>query len=158
FAILMAMIVARLGPEIASSTLLLAEVALVYSIAIILLIRIGLANVDKLARVGLTDSLRLLPNRRALHQDIRRDAGGDKDVAPALIDLAGFKLVNDRYGRIVGDRVIKESALLLRELCGDEARVYRLGGDEFAVLALGPIAGNILEGICRTLLSRLTRP
>lgn len=158
FAILMAMVVARVGPDIASSTLLLAQVALVYSIAIFLLIRIGLANVDKLERLGLTDSLSLLPNRRALHQDVRCDGGADTEVALALIDLDGFKLVNDHYGHVVGDRVIRESAVLLRGLCGNEARVYRLGGDEFAVLASGPIAGNILEGICRKLLTRLAKP
>lgn len=158
FAILTAIVVAKTGARIVWSTPLLTEVALVYSIAVIVLIRIGLANVEKLELLGLTDSLSLLPNRRALHQDARHDGCGDTEVALALIDLDGFKLVNDRHGHVVGDRLIKECAILLRQLCGSEARVYRLGGDEFAVYAAGPIAGNILEGICRKLLTRMASP
>jgi diguanylate cyclase (GGDEF)-like protein len=158
FAVLMAVIVAKTGSKIASSTLVLAEAALIYSVAVILLIRLGLANVEKLELLGLTDSLSQLPNRRALHQDAQGDGRSDTEIALALIDLDGFKLVNDHYGHVVGDRVIKECATLLRDLCGGEARVYRLGGDEFAVLANGPLAGNILEGICRKLLTRLSMP
>jgi diguanylate cyclase (GGDEF)-like protein len=158
FAVLMAITIANMGPRISSATLLLAEVGLFYSLAVILLIRIALANVDKLELLSLTDSLSLLPNRRALHQDALRGAHGNAEVAFALIDLDGFKLVNDHYGHVVGDRLIKECSVLLRELCGAEARVYRLGGDEFAILATGPLAGNILEGICRKLLTRLGMP
>ena len=66
--------------------------------------------------------------------------------------------MNDQYGHFVGDRLIKECAKLLGEVCGTEGRSYRLGGDEFAILVSGPIAGNILEGICHTLLSRLAEP
>src|SRR3569833_1189776 len=97
-----------------------------------------------------------MPNRRALHQDFSR-AGEDDEKALALLDLDGFKSVNDQYGHFVGDRLIKECAVLLREVCGEEARAYRLGGDEFAILVVGPIAGNILEGICYTLLARLAQ-
>jgi predicted signal transduction protein with EAL and GGDEF domain len=47
---------------------------------------------------------------------------------------------------------------MLDAVCGKDARHYRLGGDEFAILVTGPIAGNILEGICRKLLTRFARP
>src|SRR5690606_40428856 len=70
----------------------------------------------------------------------------------------GFKSVNDQYGHFVGDRLIKECASILTEVCGSEARAYRLGGDEFAIFVVGPIAGNILEGICHTTLARLAEP
>jgi diguanylate cyclase (GGDEF)-like protein len=130
----------------------------VYLVAVSYLVRFGLANVGKLEMLGLTDSLSMLPNRRALHVDVQRLNVPDQETALALIDLDGFKQVNDHYGHFVGDRLIKDCAALLDEVCGDEARVYRLGGDEFAVFVTGPIAGNILEGICRTLLMRLTRP
>jgi diguanylate cyclase (GGDEF)-like protein len=130
----------------------------VYALAITLLVRFGLANIGRLELLGLTDSLSHLPNRRALHLDIQREASPGEETALALIDLDGFKQVNDHYGHFVGDRLIKDCATLLDEVCGEEARVYRLGGDEFAVFVTGPIAGNILEGICRKLLMRLTRP
>jgi diguanylate cyclase (GGDEF)-like protein len=130
----------------------------VYGITVFYLVRFGLANVGKLELLGLTDSLSMLPNRRALHLDVQRLTMPGQETALALIDLDGFKQVNDHYGHFVGDRLIKDCAALLDEVCGDEARVYRLGGDEFAVFVAGPIAGNILEGICRKLLMRLTRP
>jgi predicted signal transduction protein with EAL and GGDEF domain len=103
----------------------------------VLLVRFGLSSISKLEDLGLTDSLAAMPNRRALHIDyVRYNEGEEK--ALALIDLDGFKSVNDQYGHFVGDRLIKECAKLLAEVCGSEARSYRLGGDEFAILVCGP--------------------
>jgi diguanylate cyclase (GGDEF)-like protein len=129
-----------------------------YGVAAIALVRVGLANIGKLELLGLTDSLSGLPNRRALHLDVARHAEADDEIALALIDLDGFKSVNDHYGHFTGDKLIKECAAILTDLCAPEARSYRLGGDEFAILVMGPIAGNILEGTCRRLLQRLAKP
>ena len=131
---------------------------LAYALAAVLLVRHGMANLGKLESLGLTDSLSGVPNRRALHLDFTRHGEAEAEKALALIDLDGFKVVNDHYGHFVGDRVIKECARLLDEVCGEDARHYRLGGDEFAILVIGPIAGNILEGICRKLLAKMTKP
>ncbi|MEZ5749111.1 MAG: EAL domain-containing protein [Caenibius sp.] len=130
----------------------------VYGIAVVLLVKFGLANVRKLESLGLTDSLSGIPNRRALHIDIARHGANAEEHALALVDLDGFKAVNDQYGHFVGDRVIKECAAILQEICGEDARCYRLGGDEFALVMMGPIAGNLLEGLCRSILARLSRP
>jgi diguanylate cyclase (GGDEF)-like protein len=130
----------------------------VYLGAVVLLIRFGFANIGRLERLGLTDSLSQLPNRRALHQDVKRLALEDSETALALLDLDGFKLVNDQYGHFAGDRLIKECAQILREVCGDDARAYRLGGDEFAIMLIDPIAGNLLEGMCRRLLAQFAQP
>ncbi|MBO0749566.1 MAG: bifunctional diguanylate cyclase/phosphodiesterase [Porphyrobacter sp.] len=129
-----------------------------YFAAVLVFIRIGLSSIGNLELLGLTDSLSGLPNRRALHLDIVRLADVDDEVALALVDLDGFKSINDHYGHFVGDKLIKECAHILSELCGKEARAYRLGGDEFAMVVIGPIAGNILEGLGRRLLERLSRP
>lgn len=129
-----------------------------YCAAVVIFIRVGLSSIGNLERLGLTDSLSGLPNRRALHLDIVNDAQAGDEVALALVDLDGFKSVNDHYGHFVGDKLIKDCAALLNELCGKEARAYRLGGDEFALVVIGPIAGNILEGLCRGLLERLAKP
>lgn len=155
---LISIILLRTGTDFAEARLILLAGAVVYAAAAVLLVRFGLSNIDKLEALGLTDSLSLLPNRRALHIDAQRMAISGEESALALIDLDGFKLVNDHHGHFVGDRLIKECSALLHDICGDEATVYRLGGDEFAVLVTGPIAGNILEGICRTLLTRLAKP
>jgi len=123
-----------------------------------LTVKFSLSNLRRLELLSLTDSLANVRNRRALHLDVQRLARPDDELALAMIDLDGFKAVNDQYGHFVGDKVIKECANILGEICGKDARYYRLGGDEFAILVIGPIAGNILEGICHNLLTRLQRP
>ncbi len=137
---------------------LLISCIVVYAATIFWLGRAGVANVQQLEDISNTDSLCLLPNRRALHADILRDAGPGDEVALALIDLDGFKLVNDHYGHFVGDQLIRECAVVLKKHCEPEAKCYRLGGDEFAVAMIGPVAGTILEGMCRSLIENLAKP
>jgi len=128
------------------------------AVAIVFLLRRGHVHLALLEEQAHTDSLCGLPNRRALHQDISRNARRDAEIALALIDLDGFKAVNDFYGHVVGDRVLKVCAGLFTELCEGHGRAYRLGGDEFALVVVGPLAANILEGICFRLLARMTEP
>jgi diguanylate cyclase (GGDEF)-like protein len=64
-----------------------------------------------------------------------RDAG-----TLLLVDLDGFKEVNDSHGHAVGDDCLKEAARRLARACSDAIIVARVGGDEFAVL-VGPSAG-----------------
>ena len=84
-----------------------------------------------------TDPLTGLPNRRVLadrlDQEIQR-AGPDSTFALALLDLDGFKPVNDQYGHGCGDLLLCEVADRLRKACGGHALPARLGGDEFAIL------------------------
>ncbi|MGX7953665.1 putative bifunctional diguanylate cyclase/phosphodiesterase [Tsuneonella sp. HG249] len=131
---------------------------LTYGAVVVLLGRYGLRQITRLEGLSRTDSLSGLPNRRALHEDAARLGKSGEEVAVALIDLDGFKLVNDHYGHVVGDQVLCECAEVLLEICGSEARPYRLGGDEFAILKVGPLAGTILEGICRSLIERMGSP
>ncbi|HEX4847984.1 MAG TPA: bifunctional diguanylate cyclase/phosphodiesterase [Novosphingobium sp.] len=132
--------------------------ALVYAVAVAFLIRFSLSRLGRLESYGLTDSLSGVRNRRALHLDIKRLSEEGEERAIALVDLDGFKAVNDQYGHAVGDQVIKRCAVVFTELCGSVGRFYRLGGDEFAIVVTGPIAGNVLEGICHSLLRRLAKP
>jgi diguanylate cyclase (GGDEF)-like protein len=155
-AVILALLLGRAEHDWASSAAILGVGGLAYVLAVVLLVRFGLARIGQLEDLGLTDTLASMPNRRALHIDYAREGEGQAK-ALALIDLDGFKFINDQYGHFVGDRVIKECGMLLAEVCGGEARAYRLGGDEFAILVIGPIAGNILEGICYPLLARLAQ-
>ncbi len=104
------------------------------------------------------DWLSSLPGREALQSDVETLSKGNEEVALALLDLDGFKEINDRYGHAFGDRLIRRCAEIAREVCDGEARSYRLGGDEFVALLSGPIAGTVLEGICRSLLQELMVP
>jgi len=129
-----------------------------YAATMVLLARLGLANVRELERAAHTDSLCGLPNRRALHADFEEQKGSGEEFALALIDLDGFKVINDHFGHFVGDALIKECARILRDHCEPEARCYRLGGDEFALTMSGKIAGTLLEGMCRNLIERFNQP
>jgi diguanylate cyclase (GGDEF)-like protein len=143
---------------IVSPGALMIAALLVYAATIVLLGRSGIANARAIEARTITDPLTRLPNRQALHEDIKQLSLGDEEVALAMIDLDGFKQVNDHYGHLVGDQLIERCADLIRDICGKEARCYRLGGDEFAAVMHGKIAGTLLEGICRTVLERMAVP
>ena len=140
-----------------TSPLILSGIA-VYVIATVVFARLGVSYISHLESLGMTDSLSRLPNRRALHADVQRHGAKESELAVALIDLDGFKLVNDQYGHNVGDQVIKNCATMLAELCGEDARCYRLGGDEFAISMTGSLAGTIVEGISRSFIDLFKRP
>ncbi len=83
------------------------------------------------------DPLTGLLNRRAFEDLLRRTATAScKPASLLVIDLDGFKQVNDAYGHAEGDRVLQQVAELLRKQSRDSdvECVGRLGGDEFAVL------------------------
>lgn len=158
FALISLVVMASDRLAIVSPAALLIAGALIYAATIFLLSRSGFASVRELEMLGQTDELSQLPNRRALHEDIASISQTSEEVAIALIDLDGFKQVNDHYGHAIGDDLIRQCARMLQEACGDEARCYRLGGDEFAAVMHGRVAGTILEGMCRSLLARLHQP
>lgn len=107
-----------------------------------------------------TDPLTGLANRRDF--DMRLDqeiaaAGPESRFAIALLDLDGFKPINDRHGHAVGDLLLCEVAARLRRACGDQAMVARQGGDEFAILA--PTGSPLLAtSIADHLLAALAAP
>ncbi|MDI6101109.1 sensor domain-containing diguanylate cyclase [Actinoplanes sp. NEAU-A12] len=80
------------------------------------------------------DELTGLANRRQFTAAISARAG---DATVLLIDLNGFKQINDTYGHATGDAVLRHVAGLLRDCAGPDDVPARLGGDEFAVLAGG---------------------
>ncbi len=136
----------------------LAVGAICFAAAMAILVRRGLRHMARLERLGITDSLTGLPNRNAFHQDFRNLLRDDEEMAVALIDLDGFMLVNEHYGRQIGDRAIRETAGAFLTVCAAEAALYRLGGDEFALLKSGPLAATLVEGICRRIVDRMARP
>jgi len=98
-------------------------------------------RVAEVERVALTDELTGLLNRRAILGELdvaaaraRRGMGG---FALAMIDLDGFKQVNDSYGHAAGDEVLVEVAARLQALCRTNDHSGRLGGDEFVLILDG---------------------
>lgn len=92
---------------------------------------------DENARLAKTDMLTSLPNRRQFFQRLedRIVSQPAARFAVGVIDLDGFKAVNDLYGHVVGDEVLVQVGERLTGVCGDRAFVARLAGDEFAILA-----------------------
>ncbi|OTP75648.1 putative bifunctional diguanylate cyclase/phosphodiesterase [Caballeronia sordidicola] len=90
-------------------------------------------------RLANLDSLSNLPNRRAFFSYLDAAyATATKDnfhIAVGIIDLDGFKPINDLYGHAAGDRLLHVIAQRLLEICPENFFVARLGGDEFAVVA-----------------------
>lgn len=87
---------------------------------------------DNARRDPLTD----LPNRRAFEEAFEKLAAGATQLCVAVCDVDHFKSVNDRFGHIVGDRVLKVISGALAETCKDHF-VGRYGGEEFVVLFNG---------------------
>jgi diguanylate cyclase (GGDEF)-like protein len=89
-------------------------------------------------RWALTDPLTGAVNRRGLAEridyEVSRHARQKHRFVVVMIDLDGFKLVNDRFGHPAGDELLRDVAASLREAVRDQDTVARLGGDEFCVL------------------------
>ncbi|MBO9576261.1 MAG: GGDEF domain-containing protein [Sphingobium sp.] len=79
------------------------------------------------------DSLTNLPNRRAIDRQLDAIARAGKALSVAFCDIDHFKLINDKYGHAVGDRVLKVVAETLAESMTPHT-VGRFGGEEFVVV------------------------
>ena len=113
---------------------------------------------------ALLDSLTGLKNRRGLEravEDLMREPAGLLGSALLLADIDHFKVVNDTYGHVLGDKVIRAVAHVLRSNIKGRDVAARLGGEEFAVLlpqtsltgaaaVAEQIRGTVAQGrICR---------
>lgn len=86
------------------------------------------------------------------------DEGRGKIGALLLVDLDGFKQVNDTYGHALGDECLKEAALRLLESCSGAELVARIGGDEFAVLLNDALSPDDVEHLAETIVRVMRRP
>lgn len=82
------------------------------------------------------DPLTNLPNRRAFEEAFAAQSAAGAQLAMAVADIDHFKSVNDRFGHVVGDRVLKTVSAALTEACHGHL-VARYGGEEFVVLFSG---------------------
>jgi diguanylate cyclase (GGDEF)-like protein len=95
---------------------------------------------------------------RRLAEAVALSAREGKPSAVFLIDLDGFKPVNDKYGHAAGDQALKEVATRLRDALRDYDTVARLGGDEFVVLVQGIDDRNILGGLAQRVVELISKP
>ncbi|WP_308724593.1 sensor domain-containing diguanylate cyclase [Metapseudomonas otitidis] len=126
--------------------------------------RLQAANAE-LAKLAMTDSLTGLSNRRAILSEFNRlfaqAQREQKYVLVAVIDLDGFKGINDTYGHQAGDQLLRGVAAQLQTCLRASDILGRTGGDEFVVIALGaaaePANPNGMQQAARLLQERLAQ-
>jgi diguanylate cyclase (GGDEF)-like protein len=142
--------------------LALVEVACLIVIAagVLLLARRLRTSHDALWELARRDELTGVGNYRSLHErlaeEIARHARHSREFALILLDLDGFKAVNERLGHLDGDRLLAEIGAALSDEVRAEDSVFRQGGDEFAVIV--PEAGaEEAEEVAARLRARVAR-
>jgi diguanylate cyclase (GGDEF)-like protein len=113
-----------------------------------------------LARQASRDPLTELGNRK-LFMDHATDALADADdtmTAVILVDLDGFKEVNDTYGHATGDQLLRTTADRLNANVRSNDTVSRLGGDEFVVLLPRLVDDQIADAVANRILRDLAQP
>jgi diguanylate cyclase (GGDEF)-like protein/putative nucleotidyltransferase with HDIG domain len=106
-----------------------------------------------------TDYLTELPNARSLFLHLDRELARCKRLDCALTvmvcDLDGFKKINDCFGHIEGNRLLKQIAKTLQGSCREYDYIARMGGDEFVIVAPGlSVSAAEARGICLNELAR----
>lgn len=112
---------------------------------------------DLLTRLALHDGLTGLPNRAQFLERVGALLAAETPFAVALVDLDGFKAVNDTSGHEAGDQVLQEVGEVFRQVLGARALVARLGGDEFGVILEVPTADDACAAL-GSIHRALTRP
>ena len=116
---------------------------------------------DQLTRQAFYDGLTMLPNRALfrdrLQQALARSARSSNALAVLLVDLDGFKQVNDSLGHDAGDQLLEAVAERFDATSRPEDTLARLGGDEFALLLDGAHESQAV-GVAQRLLEALTEP
>lgn len=112
---------------------------------------------ERLRKQAYIDDTTRIPNRRALEEVLARKVGvaDGRDTAAELliVDINGFRHVNDRFGHETGDAALRLFARHLRECVSDDAFVARVTGDQFAI-----VPGQILdEAPLQRLATRISR-
>jgi GGDEF domain-containing protein len=107
-----------------------------------------IAQADEVAH---TNALTFLPNRRQIIGDLQREViFSEHYVTPlsiSMLDLDNFKEINDTYGHIIGDEVLKDLTTILRQSIRYPGTIGRYGGDEF-LLVFPAIDPNLVATRC----------
>ncbi len=110
------------------------------------------------------DALTGLLNRVAFEAALKRHNESENlsalevDGCLLYFDLDRFKLINDTYGHIAGDTVLRTVSQRLRYTLGGGVLIGRLGGDEFAALITDVSSRGNIETICRVLIEQVSKP
>lgn len=109
------------------------------------------------------DSLTGLPNRARINELLleRTEANPFRQArsfALLLIDLDGFKAINDSLGHAAGDQILQEAASRLRGMFREEELIGRLAGDEFVAICDGVFSKNLASSMAERIVKLLSQP
>lgn len=113
--------------------------------------------------LAMTDPLTNLFNRRAVKEKTTelsaRAARRGKSVAFMMVDLDGFKKINDLYGHDCGDQLLREAADRMRDVVPPSSIIARLGGDEFGIcMVFEPEYPETVDRVAEDIVNNLSRP
>ena len=117
---------------------------------------------NTILRFARQDALTHLPNRRDVDETLQRAIGQSSRTGAGfgwvMLDLNGFKPVNDQHGHVVGDALLVELANRLKKFCRESDFAGRMGGDEFVVLIHGAENADQLHGAVKRLARTINGP
>nr|WP_284739501.1 EAL domain-containing protein [Rhizobium sp. CG5] len=161
-----------LGPDILAQYAMLGIACIFVAFGMVLLMRNAIGRAVK-ARIladalrgkaleqAYKDALTSLPNRRRFFTELEallEPGAASEPFFMGIIDLDGFKPVNDLYGHAVGDELLIQVGERLQSIFAEEHMVARLGGDEFSLLITRPIDDQALQALGREAIEALKRP
>ncbi len=97
-------------------------------------------RIEELRCCSEQDALTGLKNRYAFSHIAREMEMRAEGMTVLVCDIDGLKRVNDTFGHLAGDRLIRQAAQILRQSCTERAEIFRMGGDEFIVLFAGAMS------------------
>ncbi|MEY8371168.1 GGDEF domain-containing protein [Aerococcaceae bacterium 50-4] len=102
-------------------------------------------DLDKLYQTSVHDSLTALYNARKLEEDLEKISENNHSYSLLILDIDDFKKLNDKYGHLVGDKVLEEIGIVLNDLKTELFDYYRYGGEEFVSLVFDWTGQKTLE-------------
>lgn len=91
-------------------------------------------NIDSVREEAMIDPLTGIQNRGMLNEVIEEQKSGIDTFSIIMLDVDHFKKVNDTYGHVFGDTVLKTLARVLVKACGENNLPFRYGGEEFIII------------------------
>jgi diguanylate cyclase (GGDEF)-like protein len=117
---------------------------------------------EELNQLASFDPLTGLANRfqfqKQLDQRVKESVESGQQMALLVLDMDGFKIINDTLGHAIGDEVLKVAAKRLTEIVRDGDLVSRLGGDEFTVIVRSAESPEEIEAVAKRIVNAISKP